>query len=103
MKDNSLFLHLIWKRRKRIMMGMNTANQKQIKLIKAYMQNETGLPYDRISEEEKNPTASFLGWIVAVLRFFAFDADSLLLPGYAFSFPLCGLSCGQLWVVMHFP
>ena len=66
------------------MMGMNTANQKQIKLIKAYMQNETGLPYDRISEEEKNPTASFLGWIVAVLRFFAFDADSLLLPGYAF-------------------
>ena len=48
-------------------------------------------------------TASFLGWIVAVLRFFAIDADSLLLPGYAFSFPLCGLSCGQLWVVMHFP
>ena len=51
----------------------------------------------------KFTTASFLGWIVAVLRFFAFDADSLLLPGYAFSFPLCGLSCGQLWVVMHFP
>ena len=51
----------------------------------------------------KNPTASFLGWIVAVLRFFAIDADSLLLPGYAFSFPLCGLIFGQLWVVMHFP
>ena len=41
------------------------------------------------------PIASFFGWIAAIFRFLAIDVDSLLLPEYAVSFPLCGLSCGQ--------
>ena len=51
----------------------------------------------------EKPIASFFGWILFIPRFLAVDADSLLLPRYAVSFLLCGLSCGQPGVVMHFP
>ena len=42
-------------------MDIVTTNQKQIELIKAYMQDETGRPYDNISEEEKNRLS--LEWV----------------------------------------
>jgi hypothetical protein len=36
------------------MMEILTTNLKQIDLIKDYLQKQTGLPYDSISEEERN-------------------------------------------------